>query len=138
VKLPDGQKRAAETATTQRALLTFLKLRIESYLNSLGVIMKDRKFSLYDVEQFLREAGAEKVTEDAVLNLERELEKLADKVTDKAMRYAEHAGRRKLIRKEDILLTGMNGSSHGSHHYSRPANFRRKARITHAVSNAHR
>lgn len=67
--------------------------------------MSDRKFSLYEVEQFIREAGAERVTEDAVLNLERELEKLAEKIANKAIRYAEHAGRRKLIRKSDILLT---------------------------------
>ena len=32
-----------------------------------------------------------------VLNLEKELSKLADKVTGKAMRYAAHAGRKKLI-----------------------------------------
>lgn len=96
--------------------------------------MSDREFSLYDVEQFLREAGAERVTEDAVLNLERELAKLADKVTNKAMRYAAHAGRKKLIKKEDILLTRMNGSST----YSRPANLSRKARITNAASKAHR
>lgn len=96
--------------------------------------MSDREFSLYDVEQFLREAGAERVTEDAVLNLERELAKLADKVTNKAMRYAAHAGRKKLIKKEDILLTRMNGSSP----YSRPANLSRKARITNAASKAHR
>ena len=57
--------------------------------------MNDREFSLYDIEQFLREAGAEKVTEDAVLNLEKELAKLADKVTGKAIRYAAHAGRKK-------------------------------------------
>jgi len=96
--------------------------------------MSDRKFSLYDVEQFLREAGAEKVTEDAVLNLERELTKLADKVTNKAIRYAAHAGRKKLIKKEDILLTRMNSGSA----YSRPANLSRKARITNSTSTAHR
>jgi histone H3/H4 len=66
--------------------------------------MPSRRFSLYEMEQFLREAGAEKVTEDAVLNLEMELEKLADKLTKKAKRYAEHAGRRKLIKREDIML----------------------------------
>ncbi len=67
--------------------------------------MSERKFSLYDIEQFIREAGAEKVTEDAVLDLERELEKLAESVTNKAMRYAEHAGRKRLIKRSDILLT---------------------------------
>lgn len=95
--------------------------------------MTERKFSLYDIEQFLREAGAERVTEDAVLNLERQLEKLADKVTNRAMKYAAHAGRKKLIKREDILLTGM-----GRPHYSRPANLRRKASITNIASNAHR
>jgi|GEM_PF-1321259 histone H3/H4 len=96
--------------------------------------MSDREFSLYDVEQFLREAGAERVTEDAVLNLERELAKLADKVTNKAIKYAAHAGRKKLIRKEDILLTRPSGVSA----YSRPANLSRKARITNIASKAHR
>ena len=67
--------------------------------------MSERKFSLYDIEKFIREAGAEKVTEEAVLDLERELEKLAERIANKAMRYAEHAGRKKLIRRSDILLT---------------------------------
>ncbi len=67
--------------------------------------MGERAFSLYDMEEFLREAGAERVTEDAVLNLERELEKLTQSVANKALRYAAHAGRRKLIRKNDVLLT---------------------------------
>ena len=67
--------------------------------------MVSRKFSLYDIEQFIREAGAERVTEDAVMDLERELEKLAESITNNALKYAEHAGRRKLIRRSDILLT---------------------------------
>lgn len=67
--------------------------------------MGERAFSLYDMEEFLREAGAERVTEDAVLNLERELEKLTQSVANKALRYAAHAGRRKLINKNDVLLT---------------------------------
>lgn len=96
--------------------------------------MSAREFSLYDVEQFLREAGAEKVTEEAVLNLERELSKLANKVTHKAVRYAAHAGRTKLIKREDILLTRPNGP----HVYSRPANLRPKARITKITSSTHR
>lgn len=59
---------------------------------------------MYDIEQFIREAGAEKVTEDAVLNLERELEKLAETVGNRAIQYAAHAGRRRLIKKNDVLL----------------------------------
>jgi len=63
----------------------------------------NRKFSLYDVEQFIREAGAERISEDAVLNLEMELESFADSIAQEAIKYAEHAGR-KLIKSEDILL----------------------------------
>ncbi len=102
--------------------------------------MNDREFSLYDIEQFLREAGAEKVTEDAVLNLEKELAKLADKVTGKAIRYAAHAGRKKLIKKEDILLTRPSSrSSHATHvSYSNPNTLRRRARMTNTASRPHR
>ena len=64
-----------------------------------------RVFSLYEIEQFIREAGAEKVTEDAVRDLEKEIERLANTITKKAIRYAEHAGRKKLIRTSDVLLT---------------------------------
>ncbi|MDE1850083.1 MAG: NFYB/HAP3 family transcription factor subunit [Candidatus Micrarchaeota archaeon] len=67
---------------------------------------------MYDIEQFIKEAGAERVTEDAVEDLEKELEKLCDLVTKKAIRYAEHAGRKKLIREEDIMLTMGNEDSY--------------------------
>ncbi|MDE1851696.1 MAG: NFYB/HAP3 family transcription factor subunit [Candidatus Micrarchaeota archaeon] len=69
---------------------------------------------MYDIEQFIREAGAEKITEDAVVDLEKELEKLCDTVTKQAMKYAEHAGRKKLIREEDIILTMGNDESYTS------------------------
>ncbi len=67
--------------------------------------MGQKEFILYEIEQFIREAGAEKVTEDAVRDLEREIEKLADTLTKKAMTYAGHAGRKKLIRTADFRLT---------------------------------
>ncbi|MGI0141410.1 MAG: histone-like protein [Candidatus Micrarchaeales archaeon] len=67
--------------------------------------MGKRGFSLYDIEQFMREAGAEQVTEDAVVELEKELERIAHILTDKTLTYARHAGRRKLIKKSDIMLT---------------------------------
>ncbi len=82
----------------------FLKLFIPLAPLNCGE-MSERKFSLYDIEQFIREAGAERVTEDAVLDLERELEKLAESITRSSLRYAEHAGRKRLIRRSDILLT---------------------------------
>lgn len=100
--------------------------------------MNDREFSLYDIEQFFREAGAEKVTEDAVLNLEKELAKLADKVTGKAIRYAAHAGRKKLIKKEDILLTRPSSRGHIHVSYSKPNALRRRARITNTASRLHK
>lgn len=53
----------------------------------------------------MREAGALKVTEEAVVDLEREIGKLAEKITDEALNYARHAGRRKLIKRSDIMLT---------------------------------
>ena len=65
----------------------------------------DRLFSLYEIEQFIREAGAERVSEDAVRDLEREIERLADAIAKKSIKYAEHAGRRKLIRTSDVMLT---------------------------------
>lgn len=95
--------------------------------------MGDREFSLYDIEQFLREAGAERVTEDAVLNLERELSKLTEKIAKRAVGYAAHAGRKKLIRREDVLLTRGISTD-----YSRPANFSKNARTTNIASKAQR
>ena len=90
--------------------------------------MGERAFSLYDMEAFLREAGAERVTEDAVLNLERELEKLTEALANKALRYAAHAGRKKLIKKNDVLLTRESSG------YIRPKIFRPSARMTNAAS----
>ncbi len=66
--------------------------------------MSIRKFSMYDVEALIKEAGAERVTEDAVLTLEKELERLTEKMGDRAFGYAKHAGRRRLIKKDDVLL----------------------------------
>ncbi len=95
------------------------------------------------MEQFIREAGAEKVTEDAVLDLEKELEKLAESITNKAMRYAEHAGRRKLIKKSDILLTKrsesiLKNTAATRFLYRKPKSLRPKARSTKNISIAHR
>lgn len=64
----------------------------------------ERRFSLYEMEQFIKEAGAERVTEDAVRDLEREIEKFADSITKSALKYANHAGRKRLIKREDVLL----------------------------------
>ncbi|MDE1768572.1 MAG: NFYB/HAP3 family transcription factor subunit [Candidatus Micrarchaeota archaeon] len=89
-----------------------------------------KKFSLYEIEQFIREAGAEKVTEDAVRDLEMEIERLANTITKKAMTYAEHAGRRKLIRTSDILLTRKLTTPQSS-----PVNFSASPSTTNTASN---
>ncbi len=93
-----------------------------------GVLLGVRAFSLYDVEQFIREAGAERVGEDAVVDLERELEKLTEVMTKKLRLYAEHAGRSKVIRKDDVLLLRRSRA------YKRPANFIPNASSTKATS----
>jgi histone H3/H4 len=67
--------------------------------------MNSKTFSLYELDLFLREAGAERVTEEAVLALDRELSKLAETIAESSIKYANHAGRSKLIRKEDVLLS---------------------------------
>ena len=93
--------------------------------------MGKRGFSLYDIEQFIRAAGGEKIAEDAILDLERELEKLTERITKQAMRYAQHAGRKKLIRKEDILLTIDDKVD-----YKTAASLRANAKIMKSASSA--
>ena len=93
--------------------------------------MGERAYSLYDIEQFIREAGAERVTEDAVLDLEREMERLTEMLASKAIRYAEHAGRRRLIKKQDVLLTRRPS-------YRNPVSLRAKASRTNATSTSER
>ncbi len=89
----------------------------------------NKEYSLYEIEQFIREAGAERVTEDAVRDLEREIERLTKVLTKKAITYAEHAGRRKLIRTSDILLTQKLEDD-----YSSPENFKARPSITKSAS----
>ncbi|EET90429.1 MAG: hypothetical protein LVQ97_03170 [Candidatus Micrarchaeales archaeon] len=65
---------------------------------------KQRGFSPYDIEQFLKEAGAEKINENAVFEFEKELECMLDELVEQAKIYANYAGRKKLIRGSDIDL----------------------------------
>ena len=92
--------------------------------------MGQKEFSLYEIEQFIREAGAEKVTEDAVRDLEREIEKLADTLTKQAMTYAGHAGRKKLIKTADVMLTKEPDFAD----YRNPANLSHSPRATNRAS----
>lgn len=63
-----------------------------------------RVFSLYDIEQFLRDAGAERVNEKAVISLERELQDTVNELVDEASVYANYAGRKKVINASDVQL----------------------------------
>jgi len=67
-------------------------------------LVKKRAFSLYDVEQFLREAGAERINEKAVISLEKELQDTVNELVQEASVYANYAGRKKLINISDIKL----------------------------------
>jgi histone H3/H4 len=67
-------------------------------------LVKKRVFSLYDIEEFLRDAGAERVTEGAVISLERELQNTVDGLVREAAFYANYAGRKRTINASDVGL----------------------------------
>lgn len=71
--------------------------------------MTKRGFSLYDIEEFLREAGAERINERAVLSFERELKDTVTSLVEQAAIYANYAGRRQVIRGSDVELAGSRG-----------------------------
>jgi histone H3/H4 len=81
-----------------------------------GEVMKKREFSLYDVEQFLREAGAERINEKAVISLEKEIEDTVKELVDEASMYADYAGRKSMIDSSDIELAQHNGGRIGARH----------------------
>ena len=61
-------------------------------------------FSYYDVEQFLKEAGAEKVNERALTSFKEELEDEVKSLLNEAEMCATYAGRKSLIKCSDIDL----------------------------------
>lgn len=67
-------------------------------------MVNKRAFSLYDIEQFLKEAGAEKINEKAVLSLEMELQDTVRELVSEASLYANYAGRKRMIKLSDIDL----------------------------------
>lgn len=66
--------------------------------------MQQKRFSLYDIEQFLRDAGAERVNEKAVQSFEEELESTVKELVDEAEVYAKYAGRERLVTNSDISM----------------------------------
>lgn len=72
---------------------------------SVGVkVNRNRGFSLYDIEQFLKEAGAQKVNERAILCLEKELHDTVNQLLEGATVCANHAGRSRVIKRSDVKL----------------------------------
>ena len=69
--------------------------------------MEQRRFSLYDIEQFLRDAGAERINEKAVQSFEEELESTVKELVDGAEVYAKYAGRERLVTNSDIDMAAM-------------------------------
>ena len=76
--------------------------------------MGNREFSLYDIEQYLRDAGAEKVHERAVISLEKELEDTVKELLAEASVYANYAGRKRLIKRSDISMLRRNRIRRGA------------------------
>jgi histone H3/H4 len=97
-------------------LIGLLHIDLKRLLNNTsppGVgLGKQRGFSLYDIEEFLKEAGCKRVSESAVISLEKELEDTVKELVRDAEVYANYAGRRKLIKRSDIELAT---SSYGKH-----------------------
>ncbi len=102
--------------------------------------MARHAFSLYDIEEFLRDAGAEKVNERAVISFEEELENTLNDLLNEAEKYANYAGRRNLIKRGDVKLLN-NGNA--TKRYPRirgqrtPATLRARARTTNPASTIH-
>ena len=60
-------------------------------------------FPLWDLDLVIRNAGAERVSEEASIRLDRLLSEQAARLLVDAGKYARHAGRRQ-IKREDIVL----------------------------------
>ncbi len=89
-------------------LIGLLCIGLKRFLNNTsppGVgLGKRRGFSLYDIEQFLKESGCKRISEGAVISLEKELEDTVKELIVEAEVYANYAGRKKLIKRSDIEL----------------------------------
>ncbi len=55
------------------------------------------------MEKLLKKVGAERVSDPAKAAMREELEKIADSIGEKSVRFARHSGR-KTIKAEDIRL----------------------------------
>lgn len=69
--------------------------------------MTQKAFSLYDADKLLRQAGAERIDENASKKLCELLEDSGKEIMLKARMYARHAGRKEIVREDVILAAGM-------------------------------
>jgi histone H3/H4 len=94
--------------STRMPLIGLLHIDLKRFLNNTsppGVVLgKRRGFSLYDIEEFLKEVGCTRVSESAVISLEKELEDTVKELVTDAEVYAHYAGRRRLIKRSDVEL----------------------------------
>ena len=58
------------------------------------------------MEQFLKDAGADRIHEKAVVSLEKELNDTVKQLVEDAQVYANYAGRKRIIKRSDIALAG--------------------------------
>jgi DNA-binding protein len=79
------------------------KIEIFKRIPPLGKIMAERLIPLAAMEKIMKNAGAERVADDAKVALKEEIEERAKLITEKAAKYAMHAGR-KTVKSEDIKL----------------------------------
>jgi histone H3/H4 len=66
--------------------------------------MVKKGFSLYDIEQFLKDAGAVEINEKAIFCLKSEMETLTKELIESAQAYAKYAGRSRKIKCSDVVL----------------------------------
>jgi DNA-binding protein len=73
----------------------------------MSISKSQRLMPLATMEKIMVEAGAERVSEDAKKELKRILEEYSIGISEKAIKFAQHAGR-KTIKIDDIKLALKN------------------------------